>query len=42
VTESLVLALGEPAVSQLRSSNFGITQQWLEDNVDAAARKNHR
>jgi hypothetical protein len=40
VIEALVQALGAPTVEQPRSSNLGITQRWLDDNVEGARRKN--
>jgi hypothetical protein len=40
LVESLVQALGAPVVEQPQSSNLGITQRWLEDNVEGARKKN--
>jgi len=38
--EALVQALGAATVDQPQSSNLGITQRWLEDNVEDARRRN--
>jgi len=40
--DSLVRAIDAPPVDQFKTSDLGITQKWLEDNVETARRKNER